>query len=396
MFKNPKIEALLQYGLFTVLVVLTPFIVVTRYSQRLAHIVSHLGFELWSVKIPVILLISLAGVVFCLVWQRKNLDRGRVSAIFIILFLIFIAHRTMDIYLALSFFDLQINWHYVAYCAYAFFFFRAFFSPKIPLIRLIIIAYFSAVMMSLFDETFQLFMSDRVFDISDISKDALGVYIGLITILFITRTYGSITVSLKSQSFMVMIMLGLFTMSFIFISPLLTEYEYLLSGILLSLGLFVLLTLFIYLCRFRLFRIISSISFVVLLISTTTVLVINWERDLIFKKPGLILYKGIPLPYFDFIVFSNSYCHFIDKKKYFRSTDKDFLLRKQPDIVLIGSGVDGSGGQGFDQGLGTHFVFNKYTAKGTQVIIIPTPIACEKYNHLKKIGKKVMMVVHNE
>jgi hypothetical protein len=124
-------------------------------------------------------------------------------------------------------------------------------------------------------------------------------------------------------------------------------------------------------------------------------LINNWQNNLSFKKPGLIFYRGIPLPYFDFIVFPNGYCHLIDKKKYFRSTDRDYLLRQKPDIVLIGAGENGSGGKGFDQGIGTHFIFNRYTLRGTQIVILPTSQICEKYNLLKKKGKSVLAVMHN-
>ncbi len=109
----------------------------------------------------------------------------------------------------------------------------------------------------------------------------------------------------------------------------------------------------------------------------------------------MVVYKGIPIPFFDFIIYPNGWVKLIDKKKHFRSTDKDYLLKQRPDILILGAGSDGSGGKGFEQGIGTHFIFNKYTLKGTQVIILPTPNACEKFNDLKKDGKSVLLVVHN-
>jgi hypothetical protein len=341
-----------------------------------------------------------------IIWQRKNITKRKIIATLIVLLLIFVAHRTMDIYLGLSFFDLQTNWHYVAYCAYAFYFFRAFYARNFSPNRMIILAYFSTLMMSLFDETFQLFMSDRVFDVSDIAKDALGIYIGLITVLFIAETYGSISISFKSlpqkrlldylrKPLASIITLGILTISFILLTPLLTEYEYCLTGVLLSIGLSAFLMMVIYISRYRIFRIISLLIIAIMFIFISFSLINNWQNNLSFKKPGLIFYRGIPLPYFDFIVFPNGYCHLIDKKKYFRSTDRDYLLRQKPDIVLIGAGENGSGGKGFDQGIGTHFIFNRYTLRGTQIVILPTSQICEKYNLLKKKGKSVLAVMHN-
>ena len=43
-------DALIQYILFTILVVLTPFVVVTKYLQGVVQIVSHLSFTLFDVE----------------------------------------------------------------------------------------------------------------------------------------------------------------------------------------------------------------------------------------------------------------------------------------------------------------------------------------------------------
>jgi hypothetical protein len=162
-----------------------------------------------------------------------------------------------------------------------------------------------------------------------------------------------------------------------------------------SLGLFLLIMLIISFFRFKIFRL-TFICFCVLIAILLSVSAVrNWSRNLSCGRSALLIYKGIPIPYFDFLIYPDGYCHLIDKKKYFRTTDKDYMLRQRPNIIVVGAGRDGSGGKGFDQGLGTHFVYNRYTLKGTQVIILPTPDAVRKFNQLKDLHKSVFLVMHN-
>ena len=397
---------MVQLALFAIMIVLTPFVVVTNYVQGLAHILSHFGFTAFDLQIPYILVIAVITGAGLLIWQRKNITPRKVKAVLAILILITIAHSTMDIYLGLSFFDLQVNWHYFAYCAYVFFFFRAFHARNMSINKMVILAYFSAVVMSVFDETFQYFMSDRVFDISDIAKDTLGVYIGLLVIFFVTETYGTFTIDYK-KVFPAKIVdlfcgvpaslltLGVFTMSFIFISPLFTEYAYLQYGVGGSFLLFILLMAVILLGRKGIFRVIFPGAIALILIGLMTSIVVNRKQGIDYRSPKLIIYRGIPLPFFDFVIYPDNYVHLIDKKKHFRNQDIAYMLEQKPDILLIGAGSDGSGGSGFDKSIGTHFIFNRFISMGTQVIILPTPEACETYNRLKKEKKKVLFNVHN-
>ena len=405
-FKDHKTEAMVQYVLFAILVVMTPFIVVTGYVQGVAHLFSHFSFELFEIEIPYLVLFALLGLSAFLIWQRKKITLRKTAAVFFPIAMIAIAHRTQDIYLNMSFFDLQINWHYIAYCAYVFFFFRAFNARHMPQNRMIITAYFTAILMSMFDETFQYFMSDRIFDISDISKDALGVYTGLIFIFFVTETYG--TISIRGKSLIqervkdyfrkppaIMLTLGVLTMSFIMVSPLFTEYEYCLWGIFGSIMLFLVIMLVLHFTRFKIFRLVFGVITVSGLILLTVTAIINRDNGIEYKHAGLMTYRGIPIPYFDFIIYPDGYSHLIDKKKYFRSQDKKYMLEQKPDIILIGAGSDGSGGQGFDQVQGTNFIYNQFTLKGAQVIILPAQEACSVFNRLKSEGKSVFFAVHN-
>jgi len=385
---------------------MTPFVVVTRYLQNMAHIVSHTRLNILDLEIPYIVLLAISVAIALLIWQFRNLTLRRILAIVFIFTLIFIAHNSMDVYLNMSFFDLQQNWHYFAYGTYVFYFFRAFYKPGISKERLILIAYFSAISASVFDETFQLFMSQRVFDISDIAKDATGVYCGLLIIFFITETYGAI--GLKKISFLhrkisdyfkhtesLLMVLGLLTISFVLMSPLLSEPEYWYFNLMSGFGLFLLVFIAIHLMQFKVLRyvILSAITvgFLTLIISFA----VNHKKNISFNTHGLTVYKGIPVPFYDIIIYPDGGFHLADKKHFFRPLDVNYFKLQQPDILLIASGSEGKGGKGFDIEQGTQFIYNHIPLKNMQLIILPTPEACSKFNELKKMKKSVLFIIHN-
>lgn len=406
LLKTARAEAMAQYILYTILVVLTPFIVVTRYVQGVAHILSHLSFPLLGIEVPYVLIIAVAGLAALVIWQRKTISRRSTIAFVAIVVLIFISHQTMDLYLDMSFFDLQQNWHYFAYGIYAFFFFRAFNTGNVPQNKMILYTYFSAVSISVFDEAFQFFLSNRVFDISDIAKDSLGVYCGLILVLFVTETYG--VINLKSHTitqrklsdylkdpFSALVMLGVLSLSFVLVSPLLTEHSnwhYCLLG---SLALFLAFMLVIHLLQFRLFRIAFISIFLALVVLLAGSVISNFDKNITHNTYALTVYKGIPIPFFDMIIYPDGSFHLADKKHRFNEKDRMYFLKQNADILLIGSGWEGRGGKGFDVTMGTYFTFNSTTFEGVQVIILPTPEACQKYNQLKEAGKSVLFVIHN-
>ncbi len=406
LFKTPRAEAMAQYILFAVLVVLTPFIVVTRYLQGVIHIVSHLNFPFFGIEIPLVLIVAVAGLVALALWQYRNLTRRKVMGLLVIAALVFLAHQTMDMYLDLSFFDLQQNWHYLAYGTYAFFFFRAFNVRNMPKNKMIIFTYLSAVAMSVFDETFQYFLSSRVFDISDITKDALGVYCGLILVLFVTETYGSI--DLKSSSFTkrrlsdylrdplsAFLVLGALTLAFVLVSPLLAEHENWHYCLLCGFGLFLIIMLVIHLSQYKLYRIIFISLFLLLILLLAVSFGFNYDHNVTYSAFALTVYKGLPVPFFDLIIYPDGRFHLVDKKHRFNEKDRNYFFKQKADILLVGSGWRGRGGKGFDVDTGTYFMFNTANLKGIQIIILPTPEATRKFNQLKEAGKSVLFVVHS-
>ena len=63
--------------------------------------------------------------------------------------------------------------------------------------------------------------------------------------------------------------------------------------------------------------------------------------------------------------------------------------------IVIGSGADGLGGRGFIKESAHQFIYNPHTQRGTQVIILKTPEACQVFNRLKRERKNVLFVLHN-
>ncbi len=403
---TPRTESLVQYILFGILVVATPFIVVTKYLQGVVHIVSHLSFTVFGREIPYVLSLVIIGAIAIVFWQLKSLTLRKILALGFIVIVIMFAHKVQDLYLGMSFFDLQQNWHYIAYGAYVFFFFRAFNARNMPKNKMILISFVSAIGMSTFDETFQFFMSHRIFDLSDIAKDALGAVFGLILVLYVAESYGTIEINFRSLAkknlidyfkdpLTALMIVFVFTMSYIIMTPLLTDHEYwhlcLLTGFLC----FIVLFSIIHFSQYRIFRTVF-ISFVVLLIlSLGTSFIINKDKNITYNSHNLTIYKGIPVPYYDLMIYPNGVMRLVDKKHHFRSQDKVFFLEQEPDILLIGSGSRGDGGKGFKIGIGTQFVYNRTNNEGVQVIILPSKEACEKFNELKEEGKEVLFVIHN-
>jgi hypothetical protein len=160
-------------------------------------------------------------------------------------------------------------------------------------------------------------------------------------------------------------------------------------------GLFLLALLTIHLMQFKILRYMIISLIAVTLLGLTVSFIINNDKNITYNDHGLTVYKGIPIPFYDIIIYPDGSCHLADKKHFFRPLDVKYFKLQQPDILLIASGSEGRGGKGFDIEEGTYFIINNISLKNMQVIILPTPDACEKFNELKKLKKSVMFVIHN-
>jgi len=109
----------------------------------------------------------------------------------------------------------------------------------------------------------------------------------------------------------------------------------------------------------------------------------------------MVVYRGVPIPYFDFMIFENGCFRPVDKKAYFNHPDINFFFTKASNILLIGSGQEAIPRMGFREDLTSQFIYNEVTGEPLQVIILPTEEACGVFNRLKREKKKVVFIVHN-
>ncbi len=406
MKKDPRTVAMIQYILFTMLVVATPFVVVTKFLQGAVYAISHMSFTLLGHHIPFVAAGFITAFVAFLIWQRRNITPRRMVGSLIIVGMIALSQNVQDLYGGMSLYDLQRNWHYVAYSAYVYFFFRAFNLRNMPQYKAIVFSFLSAVGLSLFDELFQFFMSNRVFDVSDIAKDSWGCMMGLMMIFFVSETYG--TIKLRNRRVWrkkildyfraplpAMVMIGALSFLLIMISPLLTDHDQVLNFSIVVVAAYIVIFAVIHFTQYKPFRIAFISLVLVMLLLLSGSIIRNRDNYISHNSFGLLVYSGIPVPFFDLLIYPNGYPRLVDKKHFFNSQDKKFFLELEPSILLIGSGTSGNGGKGFNVEEGACFIFNQLNVKATQVIILETPEACKLYNRLRKAGKKVLFVIHS-
>lgn len=404
--RDSKVVPMIQFILFAMLVVATPFVVVTKYLQGTVHTISHLNWKLLGMEFPIVVTVSIACFIGLLIWQAKNINLRRIRGGLVVLAMISLSQWVQDLYAGMSIYDLQNNWHYVAYSAYIFVFFRAFHVRGVSKTTMILASFFSAMGLSTFDEFFQLFFSGRIFDVCDIAKDMWGAMMGLVLVLFVSETYG--TINFKNHTIWqrklkdylryplsALAITGLLALCAILISPLLTDHRHVGNFIMLFLAFFVIAMIIVHLLQLRRIRRVFITAVVICATLLAGSILINRNTYINYYRNGFTVYKGIPIPFFDLLVYPNDMPRLVDKKHFFNSQDKQFFYGLKPDILLIGSGSKGLGGKGFSVEYGTIFVYNRYRESGTQLIVLKTDEAVKVFNRLKKAGKHVLFVLNN-
>ena len=119
------------------------------------------------------------------------------------------------------------------------------------------------------------------------------------------------------------------------------------------------------------------------------------SANIVNHRHGLTVYKGIPIIFFDAMIFPDGTFRLVDKKHFFNLRDQKFFSKQRADILVIASGSKGEGGQGFPVKAPVQFIYNYYTQRGTQVIILENSQASELFNRLKSEGKNVLFILHN-
>lgn len=393
--------------LYSLLMIATPFVMLRSFLQEAIGQLSRFMIPITdNLELPLVPLAALLLVIVMMVIFRRYLTVRMLIGFGVAAILITLSQQTSDFYFGHKFYDLQQNWHYIAYSIFALMMYRDLEPRGIPIARFMILTFFIAMAYSTFDEGFQMHMSNRVFDVSDIAKDVWGVLIGMLLVLISGRHYRELldrNIPMRRRTLReylktpralmpLLLMLGFIL---VVISSLLSDAGYWFHVIAITLGLFLIVFL---LWHFSRFRWVGS-TILILLLGTVvffSVRFFTYTGDPLNRVHyGYVEYRGIPLPFFDVMIYPDGRFRFVDKKHYFNSRDRRFLLGIKPDILVISSGWYGKGGQGFTDKHFVHYQYNPFIGRGTQIIILPSKQAVATYNRLIKEGKHVLLVHHN-
>ncbi|MBE9467825.1 MAG: VanZ family protein [Bacteroidetes bacterium] len=402
---NKTKTTLIDLILYSLLLTATPFIMLQNYLQLSIAYFSRLSFSINNFSVPYILVIAFALLIFVFLKFRKTLNKKTFYTLLFVIFLIFIGHSVSDFYLNMKFYDLQQNWHYIAYSIFSFLMYRYCKTKNISPNKIILKTLLIAVSLSTFDEVFQLFLSSRTFDISDIAKDFWGAIIGVIFVFFIIEK--NIVLKTNSQiqhkkfndyiknPFSVIFYSLILSFFFLIISPLLTDIKYCIITILITLFLFSIIFFAIHYFQYKTFRRFFTIFFIIAVISQIAFILKYKNKNIVYNANGITVYKGLVIPYFDVLIKPSGCYRLVDKKQIFTQTDISTILKYSPDIILIGRGIHGRGGEGFPAPYEVQFLFNSKLKSMVQVINLKNEQACAEYNKLKAEGKNVVFIIHN-
>jgi len=395
----------LNIFLYSILLIVTPFLFLKNYLQDAIGQFSRWSINIGFVQIPIVFTVFVLAVAILIFYYRKHITALKTTILGIVFLLWGLGQYSSDHYLDAKFYDLQNNWHYLAYGIFAFLVQQFLISKKYSLAKNILITFFLALGISTFDEIVQFFLSNRVFDISDIAKDLWGVIMGMIVFYLIINTKeNKISITKIRQKelkdylnapFSLLVLLLIFTYILLFISSFLSDVKYAVFVVLISIGLFLLFLFIIHKTYSKKNRIIALAVISILLLTQITSFIINYNKGITYNSYGLIIYKGIPIPYFDFIICENGMIKLVDKKNNFNQTDIKYLYKQASNILIIGSCENENERMGFPELLKSQFVFNHVINEAIQIIILPIDEACKTFNRLKKENKTVAFVIHN-
>jgi len=391
--------------LYILLLIATPFLLLQNYLQTFIGEMSASTYSVGGMDIPVALTIAIAMIGLILSFSYKKLNRFRAISWLIVIFLFWLGQNSTDYYFNHKFYELQFNWHYFAYAIFAFINYRALSYKKSPPAKIIKLTFVSALGVSTLDELLQVPLSNRVFDLGDISKDLWGAMIGLFIIYFILENGGIVRNGWKLRQRTIIdytknpisILIVLFILAFIFMATasLLTETTFILPAVLITLLLFGTVFMIIHLTQFKLWRNIilafSSLLFVIQVYSYGK----HFNDNIVSTSKNILNYKGIPIIYFDVMIYPDGLFRLVDKKSEFNQRDQQTIVQKCENIIVFGTGIEGDGGKGFPFSEETQFIFNELNNKGVQIILQNNKTACNTYNRIKKEGKRPALIYHN-
>lgn len=395
-----------QVVAYSLLLIATPFVLLRRFMQEAIGRASRAQFELAGVGVPIALVLGAAVVVVGVLALRRHITPLRLLAVGVAVAMNLLAQQFIDYYFDHRFYDLQQNWHYIAYALFALLVYRDLAPRGYGLSRIILTTYVAALAFSTFDETCQIYISGRAFEMNDIAKDGWGALMGVV-VFYIGGTPAAELrrhwTQLRRPTLRgyydnpasLLVTLALFNILLLVCAALLTERRFWLHTLVIAAVVFSVLFAAFHFSRRRAARW-GMLGAVTLAVTAQGYFFWRHRADhIVYHRPGLTVYKGVPIVYFDLLIFPDGTFRPVDKLEYFDRRTQRFFLQRQPDILLIGSGTAGRGGRGFPAQTASQFIYNWYAARPMQVIILDSPAACACFNRLKDEGKNVMFVLHN-
>jgi len=392
-------------GLYILLLITTPFLLLQNYLQSLIGEISDLSVSVFDINTPITLLIAFALILTILLISYNKLNKLRITSWLIIALLFWIGQKSTDYYFNHKFYELQYNWHFIAYSIFAFLNYRVLKNNNASPSKIILLTFVYTLLISTFDEAIQIPLSNRIFDVGDISKDLWGSMIGLVFIFFILENGKIIDNGWKirrktlreytKNPLSLLIIEFVFAYLFMVSSSLLTSTQYILVSIFIPTIATAIIFTIVHLSQNKISRIAFIILFSGLIITQGIYLYKYSDKGISYNNNKLLIYKGIPIYFFDVMIFPDGTFRLVDKKKSFNQRDVETILDKCENILIISSGNDNSGGKGFPSSTITQFIFNKKTMQGVQLIIRRNKKACTSFNELNTAGKRPTLIFHN-
>ena len=301
--------------MYATLLFATPFIMLRNFLQEAIGKLSRFSFFIGSMEVPFIVAVSVILLISVVIAIRRRITLNRIIACVVLVFMIALAQKTTDYYFNHKFYDLQQNWHYIAYGIFAFMMFRALEPKKWVPAKIIKFTFLAAVFISSLDEIIQMFISNRVFDMSDIAKDCWGVLLGLVFIYFVGYSGEIVKRGWKvrqkkisdyiKRPFSMLVLEIVFAYILLFFSSILSDPRYWYEVIAITLAIFALFFIILHFSQKKAFRI-ALVSAVVVIIAAQSAFFVKYHKDnVIHNSYALTIYKGIPIPYFDILIHPN-------------------------------------------------------------------------------------------
>lgn len=404
-----KDKNLLRYRidlyLYTLLLIFTPFLMLINYLQQAIGDVSNFRINFYFFKLPLPILMGLVVIILIAFFHIGKLNLIRITGWIIVTTMVLTGYISTDYYMAHAFYELQQNWHYIAYALFAMVYYRYIKAQGASDVKILWKTWSTALFVSALDELIQVFLTNRIFDPCDIAKDSWGTLMGLV-IIFVIIFNGRIFKegwifrhrNIKDYfrhpvtSFFLLFVI---TYLFLIISSILTESRYLPVLFSIITGTWLLFFLVLHYSQFK----ITGWSMLGIFITSVVLLGINIYKNragfIQSKSVSLVIYRGIPIPYFDVMIFPDGRFRLVDKKLDFTNMDKKIIFGKNPDILLLGTGSRGKGGNGMGEEKEVQFIYNTRFKRAVQLVKLKTPEACETYNRLKKSGYSVQFIINN-